>query len=417
MRVRNWIYTGLMLLPALASGCATGAGDFDADRKSTGTHAPADKVAVYIYRESNYKGGGRTHLLQLDDRTLGPLTGDNYYRMVLWPGHYYLNVHLPAESFLGEKNPPVSVGQRLLLEPRLAGRTFVYVYEDGAGLRYEETTRAAADELEASRVLAKDFGVRDTARLKSFMRAGYDGPEMFGSPHGQGTLTWPDGCRYVGIFDHGALTETGKFYFSDGRIFMGQLFQGRPKGKGALFTPTGQVLFAGTFRDEKPHGIGFRSGRQGPELCRFEHGEDVTPAIEFLAEAAAEDQEAQLLAFFFGEAEVAAEAEQTATPTDVLPHAPEEHTETTDPPSYMPDPVTSSETAAPETLDRDQFIKMLTETRRRRGRAMRDMVIQKQQVKIEAQRAWCENEWAHGRRRCICAPFDPESGQWQSCKK
>jgi hypothetical protein len=83
---------------------------------------------IYVYREVNYHGGGRTHLLQLDGRTLGRLTQENYFRVEVWPGNYHLNFHLPSETLFGQTSAPMSMGQPLIFTHQDAGKAYIYTY-------------------------------------------------------------------------------------------------------------------------------------------------------------------------------------------------------------------------------------------------------------------------------------------------
>jgi len=381
-----------------------------------GPMAPEDKICIYVYRETNFKGGGRIHQLLLDDKPIGTLTDDNYYRLTLWPGDYHLTVHLPAETFLGEKNPPMSIGEPLRLDTRQAGSTLLYIYEDGQGFRSKPISQPALAGLAARRILAADLSTRDTARLKQFMNTRYDGPEKFSKPDGRGTLTWPDGSRYVGIFEHGIPTPKGRFYYPDGSFYMGRIFQGRPKGAGAWMDTDGKVLFAGRFVDEKPHGEGVRTGKQGPELCVFDHGEDVTPDIKALTSESVTDQEAQLLAFIYGDEGQIPEEEKPEPLSDesLNEGMPDERNASNDGAGAS---TNNQNEAVSKPLDRGQFELLLEETRLRRRWALRNMIVEEQTARIAERRAWCEKERSFQHKWCTCAPFDPEAGKWQECSR
>lgn len=246
--------------------------------------AAEDTVTILFFRQSNYMGGGRTHILRLDDRDIGELTEDNYYRLEVWPGEYRLTVFMPTEIFFGQTQPPMSVGDRVCFGPEDAGAVFSYQYTDGMGGRgFERRRLTTSPDFLSVRSLAAHLTARDTAQVSSYMNARYDGPAIQGRPHGQGTLTWPDGAFYKGVFEHGIATGKAKFHYPDGRIFMGVYDKGRPQGPGVLMAPDRRILFAGRFVDEKPHGVGLRSGKKGPEFCIFDHGRDATESFRRLA--------------------------------------------------------------------------------------------------------------------------------------
>ena len=67
--------------------------------------AAEDTITILFLRQSNYMGGGRIHILRLDDRDIGELTENNYYRIEVWPGEYRLSVFMPTEIFFGQTHP------------------------------------------------------------------------------------------------------------------------------------------------------------------------------------------------------------------------------------------------------------------------------------------------------------------------
>jgi hypothetical protein len=224
--------------------------------------AAADTVTILFFRQSNYMGGGRIHILRLDDHDIGELTGDNYYRLELWPGEYRFTVFRPGD----------------------AGAVFAYQYTDGMGNRgFKRRRLTASPDFLSGRSLGAHLAARDTAQVTSYLNARYDGPAIHRRPHGRGTLTWPDGAVYRGVFEHGTATGKAEFRFPDGRIFMGAYARGRPQSPGVLMDPDGRILFAGRFVDEKPHGVGLRTGKEGPEFCIYDHGRDATESFQQLA--------------------------------------------------------------------------------------------------------------------------------------
>jgi hypothetical protein len=352
---------------------------------------PSGQVSLYFFRKANYIGEGRIHLLQIDQRTLGPLTDANYYHLMLWPGHYHLNVHLPPENFLGQTKPAMNKSRSLVFEPRHAGRTFFWIYQDGSGFQHVDAKPHAVKALAAQRTLAMALKAEETAHVDRFLDTRYEGPSLFGKPHGKGTLLWEDGCRYEGVFKHGQLADEGKFFFPDGRIYMGQLHKGRPKGRGVLISVQGRVLYAGPFADEVPHGRGIRQGPGGPEYCTYHHGVDTTISIRQLAEEALD-------------------AEENAV-KDLIQATSSSSLETAEP--------TGSEEGLEEaeTLDPNQKLDRLLRTRDWRTIVMRKTITAENAEALEQERSWCQDELAQKRDWCICAPFDPQAGDWLSCKR
>jgi hypothetical protein len=249
-------------------------------------------VTILFFRQSNYLGGGRIHILRLDDHDIGELTGDNYYRLEVWPGEYRLTVFMPPEIFFGQTNPPMNIGERVCFGSGDTGAVFAYQFTDGMGDRgFKRRRLTAPPNFLSDRSLGAHLTARDTAQVTSYFNARYDGPAIHGRPHGEGALTWPDGAVYKGVFEHGRPTGKAKFIFPDGRIFMGVYAKGRPQSPGVLMTPDHRILFAGRFVDENPHGVGLRAGMDGPEFCIFDHGRDTTQSFRQLAGEILDEQQ------------------------------------------------------------------------------------------------------------------------------
>jgi len=387
--MKRRLYIAVMLLATLITGCSgflsNRAGPAGESRDATIIEPDSDKVVIYFYRAANFKGGGRTHLLQLDGRTLGRLTDDNFYRIELWPGKYYLNIHLPEETFMGQTSLPMSIGVPLHLTDRDAGKAYLCLYEEGEKVRRWPAEPDQLRALRRSRTLNRALQVAETAHLKEFFKTRYEGPEMHGQPHGRGTLYWDDGSRYEGVFHYGFVTPEGRFYFPDGDIYMGRLDKGRPVGSGVLMSPDGEVIYAGPFKAEKPHGKGLRAGDDGPEYCTYEMGEDITPSFFDLAEQAVRQQDRQAMEQFL-----------TFCPYSMTLDADEAFVELYDE-TYQ---------ALGDHLD---------ETRPfRKDAAYRDLT-RKEAQGIAQERAWCEDQFARDRHWCICAPFDENAAQWREC--
>jgi hypothetical protein len=320
----------------------------------------SEKIIVYFFRAANFSGGGRIHFLKIDDRIIGELTHDNYYFIELWPGEYHASVFLPAENFLGKTLPSMSIGKSLNFSPGDRGRIFLCQYTDGEGTRGFHLTRAnPIPEMVSGRWEARKVTARDSAQVSELFNARYDGPALNRMPHGEGTLTWPDGCVYHGRLEHGVPTNAARFIYSDGRIFFGLLHKGRPARWGVLQDPDGRILFAGPFSDEKPDGVGLRTGDQSPEFCVYSRGSDTTKSFHRLAEEALDAEDEKCL------------------PADK------------------------------DELHRMRSQRLVTRTKQ---------FEKAHQVRIEAERVWCREEFALGRRPCTCAPLADDFERWQECE-
>ena len=358
-----------------------------------------DKLVLIIFRDVNFAGEGRIHELQLDHKTLGPLKEDNYYRLELWPGNYYLNIHLPSETFLGETKAEMNVGRHLKLGPHLVGQTLVYHYIDGQGLTREEEegrnfSKVLKTKMLKGRQLALDLPASASAHVTRYLDTDYDGPSLNGRPHGRGVLSWDDGCRYDGIFIHGQVSPEGRFYFKDGRMFMGQLYKGRPNGSGVLLSTEEEILYAGPFEDEQPHGLGLRMGDVGPEYCRYDHGRDITKTVFQLAVDAVDQLEL---------------VERSAMQwlTFVEPYG--DWVQYLRSSEDVPDPAAGAFGG--------QTIVDLKLRRRERITHMVTQITEEQKARIEKERFWCDDELANGRDWCICAPFNPLVVENGSCMR
>jgi hypothetical protein len=311
-------------------------------------------LVVLFFRESSYKGLGRIHELKIDGKPVGPLTADSYFRIELWPGDYQFSVHLPSEDFFGFYSPPENTTMRLSFGENASSGIFVYRYVDGEGIyRVEPVDDAVIARIEHTRVLSANLSARDTAQVKFLHGARYDGSASSGKSHGYGTLKWDDGSVLQGRFEYGETTEEGEFYTTDGKIYMGPKSKGRPIGPGVWMTLDRQILYAGAFKDELPHGIGTRSGTEGPEFCAYKNGKDVTKTIKQLAQEAVDEEDKR----------------------DVEPKP----------------------------------------TRNERVSAKFKIMKQRIEKELEEKRMWCQEEFALGRQLCKCAPFAVEFEQWRGC--
>jgi hypothetical protein len=69
----------------------------------------------------------------------------------------------------------------------------------------------------------------------------YEGKAVDGTPHGKGTLTWPNGQIYEGDFVSGVMHGRGKLTDANGMSYDGLFKNGFPHGKGKCSTPTGET--------------------------------------------------------------------------------------------------------------------------------------------------------------------------------
>jgi hypothetical protein len=134
---------------------------------------------------------------------------------------------------------------------------------------------------------------------------------------------------------------------------MGPKSKGRPIGPGVWMTLDRQILYAGAFKDELPHGTGTRSGTEGPEFCAYVNGKDVTKTIKQMAQEAVDEEDKR----------------------DIEPKP----------------------------------------SRNERVLAKFKIIKQRIEKELEKKRQWCREEFALGRQLCKCAPFAVEFEQWRGC--
>jgi hypothetical protein len=226
-----------------------------------------------------------------------------------------------------------------------------------------------------------------TAQATSLYDGTYRGPALRKNPHGHGTVTWPDNCRLVGVFEHGEITGEAVFFFQNGNRFLGHYRRGRPYRQGVLLDFTGKILFAGNFIDEQPNGVGLRSAADGPEFCLYTNGLDQTKSLRRRAQEAIDFQDWQRLQALW-------------------------------------DPIVQleRETGTWLALHRQkafiQQAQMRTEQDKSRyGRevAAAGKIRASDQKKIEDIRQWCAEALNSGKRPCICAPLSVDFDHWPEC--
>jgi hypothetical protein len=382
-----------------------------------------DPLVVFFFRESSYKGLGRIHELEIDDKLIGSMTADNYFRIELWPGEYQFSVYLPAEDFFGAHSPPENNIMRLAFGKSAGSGIFVYKYVDGDGIyRVEPIDDAVIARIEHTRVLSADLSARDTAQVKFLHGARYDGPASSGKAHGYGTLTWDDGSTLRGRFEYGETTQEGEFFTTEGLIYMGRKSKGRPIGPGVWITLDRRILYAGPFKDELPHGTGIRSGIEAPEFCVFENGKDVTKTIWQMANEAVDEEEKRIKE----EKSVDIESKHITSTEDISNNYSSEATtdnkaEKSPLPPTGNQPLTASslpsqeDVAAPVEPNRRPDVLGPEATRNERVSAKYKMIKRRIDQQIEEKRIWCQEEFALGWQLCKCAPFAIDFEQWRGC--
>jgi hypothetical protein len=412
----------------LLFGCAlspNGANRIQANANLVEFRKPAPgTVAILFYRNANFAGGGRIHVLKLDDHEIGELTSDNYYRLEIWPGEYQFTVYLPPENFLGEINPPISISDRVRFGPADVGGVFAYQFTDGMGRRGFERRRLAGPlALIFKRSLSGSLSARDTAQVLTFLDARYDGPALNGQPHGKGTLTWPDGQVYQGVFEHGVPTNRARFFFTNGQIFMGLFSKGRPKSPGILMAPDGRILFAGQFIDEKPHGVGLRDGTETPEFCVYDHGQDTTKSFGQLAKEILDgEDQAQIEAFSQRIDHLTAQIEaaherlfQLKTAQIINQNETDKHEVARLDRNILAMERARARMERNAETDLKLFIDKLHTTRWERETNKFAELRKDHRARVEDERIWCEEEFALGRNLCGCAPLATDFKNWQEC--
>jgi hypothetical protein len=416
-----------ILLAALMTGCLNHS-DYDVRpieyvTTLTGYALQPDPLVVFFFRVSSYKGLGRIHELKIDDKPIGTLTADNYFRIELWPGAYHFSVHLPAEDFFGSHSPPENKIMRLVFGEGRDPGIFVFKYVDGEGIyRVEPVDDALVARIEHTRMLSANLSARDTAQVKFLHDARYDGPAAYGKAHGYGTLTWDDGSILRGRFEHGKATEEGEFFTTDGQIYMGPKSKGRPIGPGVWMTSERRILYAGPFKDELPHGTGARNGSETPEFCEYENGKDITRTIREMAEAAVDEEDKIIEEEKTGDIHLKAAnspEEITANPgpkenpaveAEEMPHPPAGNQQA--PASSMPDQDVPENTDKP---DGRPEVKEPEATHARRVSEKYKTIKLRIEKQLEEKQLWCREEFALGRQLCKCAPFAIDFEGWGGC--
>ena len=351
----------------------------------------------------------------------------NYYRIELWPGSYTFTVYLPEETFLGQTSRELSTSKRIVLEPGDAGHTFVFQYTDGMTAEGFSLAPLTTDtNITDGRTLAGTIGLRDTAKVLELYGARYDGPSRQGKAYGWGTLTWPDGSVYQGVFEYGEPTPQGQFFFPQGGYFRGNLLEGRPYRSGLLFARDGTIVFSGRFIDEKPHGRGIRTGSEGPQFCVYDHGQDITKSVEQLAEEALDQVEVKQVEDLL--APVTLIENQLSEEKEKLARLQKHYLQAMDGEKALDKRLKALKESIANLkqqrnaglekarLQQQALIADFPRTRYARELAMRKRITAQLDQAVARERDWCLSEIAQDRRWCQCAPFADDYLEWTDCQ-
>jgi len=99
----------------------------------------------------------------------------------------------------------------------------------------------------------------------------YVGEWKDGKQHGQGTFTSSDGRKYEGEWKDGKQHGQGTFTWSDGRKYEGEWKDGERNGQGT-FTWSDGGKYVGEFKDDKFHGQGTEYDKNGKILYKLVNG-------------------------------------------------------------------------------------------------------------------------------------------------
>jgi hypothetical protein len=82
--------------------------------------------------------------------------------------------------------------------------------------------------------------LKGNAKIKFDSGETYEGPCNSNlNPHGEGTMTFPDGTVFVGEFNNGEKSGVGKINYADGSVYEGEFAEDAPHGRGKYTTPKG----------------------------------------------------------------------------------------------------------------------------------------------------------------------------------
>ncbi len=104
-------------------------------------------------------------------------------------------------------------------------------------------------------VSKKSNGTVTTGQIKYNAGSVYEGDLLDGTPHGHGTLTWPEGHVYKGDFVNGKRSGKGSYTWPNGDVYEGTFVDNSRTGKGKLTFANGTV-YEGDFVNGAFEGIG-----------------------------------------------------------------------------------------------------------------------------------------------------------------
>ena len=87
--------------------------------------------------------------------------------------------------------------------------------------------------MEITADFVKPRKIKGDATIQFYSGETYVGPcNSNFNAHGTGTMTFPDGTKYVGQFMDGAKSGHGKIQYADGTVYEGEFFKDAPHGRG-----------------------------------------------------------------------------------------------------------------------------------------------------------------------------------------
>ncbi len=94
--------------------------------------------------------------------------------------------------------------------------------------------------------------------------AKYVGEYKDGKKDGQGTFTWPDGAKYVGEYKNGSANGKGTHTLPNGNKHVGEYKDDKRNGQGTFTMPDG-TKYIGGWKDDQPNGQGTWTKPDGSE--------------------------------------------------------------------------------------------------------------------------------------------------------
>ena len=92
----------------------------------------------------------------------------------------------------------------------------------------------------------------------------YYGQWKYGVPHGFGRVFYNQGGYFQGTFNNGiAMCSDGIFIYPDGTFYRGQIKDSSANGTGILVYRNGEMVYNGTWLNDKPYGNGREEYKDG----------------------------------------------------------------------------------------------------------------------------------------------------------